>query len=36
MGFASSYLGWIIGLPVLVIVSFATEHSADENIELFG
>ena len=36
MGFASSYLGWVIGLPVLVIVSLVTEHSADENIELFG
>ena len=34
-GFAASYAGWVIGLPVLVIVSLLTEHSADENLELF-
>jgi hypothetical protein len=36
MGFASSYLGWVVGLPVLIIVSLMTEHSIDENIDLFG
>lgn len=34
-GFASSYAGWIVGLPVLVVVSLLTEHSAEENLELF-
>ena len=36
MGFASSYLGWVVGLPVLIVVSLMTEHSIDENIDLFG
>ncbi len=35
-GFASSYAGWVIGLPVLVIVSLLTEHSADEEPDLFA
>ena len=34
-GLASSYMGWIIGLPVMVIVSLLTEHSPDENRMLF-
>ena len=34
-GFAASYAGWIIGLPVLIILSLMTEHSADENLQLF-
>lgn len=34
-GFAASYTGWIVGLPVLVIVSLLTEHSAEEDRELF-
>jgi solute:Na+ symporter, SSS family len=34
-GFAASYAGWIIGLPVLIIVSLLTEHSADEDLQLF-
>jgi solute:Na+ symporter, SSS family len=34
-GFAASYSGWVIGLPVLVIVSLLTAHSADEDLELF-
>lgn len=34
-GFSASYLGWTVGLPVLVVVSLSTEHSGDENIELF-
>ena len=35
-GFAASYAGWVIGLPVLVIVSLATSHSPDENPGLFA
>ncbi|HSD70810.1 MAG TPA: hypothetical protein VLB07_14725, partial [Woeseiaceae bacterium] len=34
-GFAASYAGWVIGLPVLVIVSLATTHSPDEDPGLF-
>jgi Na+/proline symporter len=34
-GFAASYAGWIVGLPALVIVSLMTEHSADEDLQLF-
>jgi hypothetical protein len=33
-GFAASYAGWVVGLPMLVIVSLATEHGAEENPEL--
>ncbi len=35
-GFAASYAGWVIGLPVLVIVSLLTEHSPDEDVDLFA
>ena len=35
-GLAASYMGWLIGLPVLVIVSLLTEHSADEDIDVFA
>lgn len=35
MGFASSYIGWAISLPVLVIVSLATKHSPEEDLETF-
>jgi SSS family solute:Na+ symporter len=34
-GFAASYAGWVVGLPVLVIVSLMTRHSADEDLEMF-
>lgn len=34
-GFAASYLGWIIGLPTLVIVSLLSDHSPEENPDLF-
>ena len=34
-GFAASYAGWIIGLPVLIIVSLMTDHSAEEDLQLF-
>lgn len=32
---APSYMGWLVGLPVLVIVSLLTDHSPDEDIALF-
>lgn len=34
-GIAASWTGWLIGLPLLVIVSLATRHSADERPDLF-
>ncbi|HEX2138249.1 MAG TPA: hypothetical protein VHG33_00915, partial [Woeseiaceae bacterium] len=34
-GFAASYAGWVIGLPVLIAVSLTTAHGAEENLELF-
>jgi hypothetical protein len=34
-GFASSYAGWLVALPVLVIVSLITKHSPEENTGLF-
>lgn len=34
-GFAASYAGWVIGLPVLIIVSLTSEHSPDEDIDVF-
>ncbi len=34
-GFAASILGWIIGLPTLVIVSLMSDHSPEENPDLF-
>lgn len=34
-GFAASYLGWVIGLPLLVVVSLLTEHSPEEDLDLF-
>ena len=35
-GFTAAYLGWGVGLPVLVLVSLATQHSASENLNLFA
>jgi SSS family solute:Na+ symporter len=35
-GLASSYIGWFVSLPILVIVSLSTRHSANENPELFN
>jgi SSS family solute:Na+ symporter len=35
-GFAASYAGWVVGLPVMVIVSLMTDHSADEDLDLFN
>ena len=34
-GFASSYAGWLVALPSLVVISLLTNHSPDENTELF-
>ncbi len=34
-GVSSSYLGWLISLPLLVIVSLATDHSPEENRDMF-
>lgn len=33
---AASYLGWLLGLPVLVGVSLGTEHSVDEDVDVFA
>jgi SSS family solute:Na+ symporter len=35
MGFTSSYLGWAISLPTLVIISLMTKHSEEEDLETF-
>jgi solute:Na+ symporter, SSS family len=32
---ASSYMGWLVGLPTLVIVSLMSEHGAEEDVKLF-
>jgi len=34
-GVSSSYLGWFVSLPLLVIVSLATDHSPEENQDMF-
>lgn len=34
-GFSASYLGWFVGLPALVIISWLTPHSAEEDRDLF-
>lgn len=34
-GFSASYIGWMVSLPVLVIVSLLTEHSPGEDLESF-
>ncbi|MDG1997336.1 MAG: sodium:solute symporter family protein [Emcibacteraceae bacterium] len=34
-GFASSYIGWTVSLPVLIAVSLSTEHSVEEDLETF-
>jgi SSS family solute:Na+ symporter len=35
-GLAASYMGWVIGLPTLVLVSLITNHSEHENRDLFA
>jgi SSS family solute:Na+ symporter len=35
-GFSASYLGWFVGLPTLIVVSLLTEHSDEEDLQLFG
>jgi SSS family solute:Na+ symporter len=34
-GFSASYLGWFVGLPALVVISWLTPHSAEEDRDLF-
>ena len=34
-GFAASYLGWVVSLPSLVIISLLTQHSPSEDLETF-
>ena len=34
-GLSASYLGWVVSLPLLVIVSLLTDHSPDEDLEMF-
>ena len=35
-GVAASYLGWIVSLPLLITVSLVTDHSPDEDLEMFA
>ena len=35
-GIAASYAGWVIGLPALVLVSLGTQHSPDEDLDVFA
>jgi SSS family solute:Na+ symporter len=35
-GFSSSWAGWIVALPALVLISLATRHSPEENPALFA
>jgi len=35
-GFAASYTGWVVGLPVLIIGSLLTDHSPEEDIDVFA
>ncbi len=34
-GIVASWMGWLVGLPLLVIVSLATRHGAEERPDLF-
>ena len=34
-GFSASYIGWAVSLPSLVIISLLTEHSSEENLDIF-
>lgn len=34
-GLSASYLGWLVSLPLLVSVSLATDHSPEEDLEMF-
>ena len=31
----SSYLGWFVSLPLLVVVSLLTKHSPSEDLDMF-
>jgi len=34
-GFSASWMGWLVSLPTLVIISLLTQHSAEEQPDLF-
>jgi SSS family solute:Na+ symporter len=34
-GLSPSYLGWVVSLPLLVIVSLLTDHSPEEDLNMF-
>ena len=34
-GISASYLGWIVSLPLLVSVSLLTDHSPEEDLDMF-
>lgn len=34
-GFSASYIGWAVSLPALVVISLLTEHSSEENLDIF-
>lgn len=34
-GLSASYLGWIVSLPLLVAVSLLTDHSPEEDLDMF-
>lgn len=34
-GLSASYLGWLVSLPLLVSISLATAHSAEEDLQMF-
>ena len=34
-GLSASYLGWVVSLPLLVTVSLLTDHSPDEDLDMF-
>jgi SSS family solute:Na+ symporter len=35
-GVAASYLGWLVSLPLLIVVSLLTDHSPDEDLDMFA
>ncbi|MDH5619101.1 MAG: sodium:solute symporter family protein [Gammaproteobacteria bacterium] len=35
LGLSASYLGWVVSLPLLIVVSLLTDHSPDEDLDMF-
>ena len=35
-GFSASYAGWVVGLPTLILVSLLTDHSPEEDLDVFA